>query len=75
MMRNMAGMMKKVQDMQARLCLGRFGVDAKGWVGPGMGVDDDSIAYKAAIIEKAAAFQHPVDDHAVALLVAFGGYE
>ncbi len=59
----------------AALCLGRFGADAKGWVGPGMGVDDDGIAHKAAIIEKAAAFQHPVDDHAVALLAAFGGYE
>jgi len=40
-----------------------------------MGIDDDGIAHKAAIIEKAAAFQHPVDDHAVALLAAFGGYE
>jgi len=55
------------------LCLGRFGADAKGWVGPGMGIDDDGIAHKAAIIEKAAAFQHPVDDHAVAHLAAFGG--
>lgn len=59
----------------AALCLGRFGADAKGWVGPGMGVDDDGIAHKAAIIEKAVARQQPVDDHAVALLAAFGGYE
>jgi nicotinate-nucleotide--dimethylbenzimidazole phosphoribosyltransferase len=40
-----------------------------------MGVDDDGIAHKAAIIEKAVARQQPVDDHAVALLAAFGGHE
>ena len=59
----------------AALCLGRFGADAKGWVGPGMGVDDDGIVHKAAIIEKAVARQQPVDDHAVTLLAAFGGHE
>ena len=39
----------------AALCLGRFGTDAKSWVGPGMGVDDDGIAHKAATFDKAVA--------------------
>ena len=59
----------------AALCLGRFGADAKGWISPGIGVDADGIAHKTAIVEKAVARQQPVDDHAVALLVAFGGHE
>ena len=59
----------------AALCLGRFGADAKGWVGPGMVVDDDGIAHKAAIIRKVVARQQPVDDQAVALLAAFGGHQ
>ena len=59
----------------AALCLGRFGSDAKGWVGPGTGLDADGVAHKAFIIEKAFAQQQPVDDHPVALLAAFGGRE
>ena len=59
----------------AALCLGRFGADAKGWVSPGVKVDDDGFAHKAAIIEKAVARQKPVDDHAVVFLAAFGGHD
>ena len=55
--------------------MGRFGSDAKGWVGPGTGLDADGVAHKAFIIEKAFAQQQPVDDHPVALLAAFGGRE
>ena len=59
----------------AALCLGRFGADAKGWVGPGTGLDEDGVAHKAAVIEQALAKQQPVDDHPLALLAAFGGHE
>jgi nicotinate-nucleotide--dimethylbenzimidazole phosphoribosyltransferase len=59
----------------AALCLGQFGADAKGWVGPGTGLDKDGVAHKAAIIEQALAKQQPVDDHPLALLAAFGGHE
>ena len=59
----------------AALCLGRFGSDARGWVGPGTGMDADGVAHKASIIEKAFAQQQPIDDHPVALLAAFGGRE
>jgi nicotinate-nucleotide--dimethylbenzimidazole phosphoribosyltransferase len=59
----------------AALCLGRFGADAKGWVGPGTGLDEDGVAHKAAVIDKALAVQQPVGDHPVALLAAFGGRE
>ena len=27
----------------AALCLGQFGADATGWVGPGTGLDDDGV--------------------------------
>ena len=59
----------------AALCLGRFGADAKGWVGPGTGLDEDGVAHKAAVIEQALAKQQPIDDHPLALLAAFGGHE
>ena len=59
----------------AALCLGRFGSNANTWVGPGTGLDDEGVAHKARVIEKALAVQQPVDDHVVALLAAFGGRE
>ena len=57
------------------LCLGRFGADANSWVGPGTGLDDEGVAHKATVIERAFAAQKPVHDHAVELLTAFGGRE
>jgi nicotinate-nucleotide--dimethylbenzimidazole phosphoribosyltransferase len=59
----------------AALCLGRFGADATGWVGPGTGLDDDGVKHKAKVIEAALAVQSPVAQHPVALLAAFGGRE
>ena len=59
----------------AALCLGRFGADAKGWVGPGTGLDENGVAHKASVIEQALAKQQPVGDHPLALLAAFGGHE
>lgn len=44
----------------AALCLDRFGADTKCWIGPVMEVDDAGIARRAAIIEKAPAFQQPL---------------
>lgn len=59
----------------AALCLGRFGADATGWVGPGTGLDDDGVKHKAKIIEAARIVQGEVDQHPVSLLAAFGGRE
>ena len=59
----------------AALCLGRFGADAKGWVGPGTGLDEDGVAHKVTVIDQALAKQQPIDDHPLALLAAFGGHE
>ena len=59
----------------AALCLGRFGADATGWVGPGTGLDDDGVKHQAKVIEAALAAQSPVAQHPVALLAAFGGRE
>ena len=39
----------------AALCLGRFGADAAGWVGPGTGLDEDGVKHKAKVIEAALA--------------------
>lgn len=59
----------------AALCLGRFGADAAGWVGPGTGLDDEGVARKARVIEAALAAQAPVAQDPVSLLAAFGGRE
>ena len=59
----------------AALCLGRFGADAMGWVGPGTGLDDAGVIKKASIIEMAVTVQAPVAQDPVSLLAAFGGRE
>lgn len=59
----------------AALCLGRFGGDAKGWVGPGTGLDDKGVAHKASVIESAVKIQQHSGGHTIALLAAFGGRE
>ena len=59
----------------AAVCMGRFGGDAAGWVGPGTGLDDDGVAKKAAIVDKATEIHGRLNDNPVKLLAAYGGRE
>lgn len=59
----------------AALCMGRFGGDANGWVGPGTGLDQAGVTHKAMIVQ--AAIDRHGDDQTdvISLLSAFGGRE
>lgn len=59
----------------AALCMGRFGGDAAGWVGPGTGLDDEGVSKKAAIVDQAVALHGRINNNPVALLAAYGGRE
>lgn len=59
----------------AAVCMGRFGGDAAGWVGPGTGLDDEGVSKKASVVDQAVTLHGRLNDNPVALLAAYGGRE
>ena len=59
----------------AALSMGRFGGDAGRWVGPGTGLDDEGVAYKAKIVDRAFARHGRLNDNPVSLMAHYGGRE
>jgi nicotinate-nucleotide--dimethylbenzimidazole phosphoribosyltransferase len=59
----------------AALSMGRFGGDAPRWVGPGTGLDDDGVAHKAKIVERAFDLHGRCNRDPVSLLATYGGRE
>ncbi len=83
--------MEAVMDKPDILCLGEMGIanttiasailhalyggKARDWVGPGTGVDDEGVAHKARVIEKAVALHKAHLDDPLAILTRLGGRE
>lgn len=59
----------------AALCHGLFGGEAADWVGPGTGVDDDRLAAKVALVEKAVALHRDALGDPLQVLCCLGGRE
>ncbi|NCF49672.1 MAG: nicotinate-nucleotide--dimethylbenzimidazole phosphoribosyltransferase [Bacteroidetes bacterium] len=59
----------------AALCMGRFGGDAAGWVGPGTGLDEAGVNHKTTIVQAANDRHGRLNDDPVLLLAAYGGRE
>ncbi len=83
--------MEAVADKPDILCLGEMGIanttiasamlyalyggEARGWVGPGTGVDDEGVARKAEVIERAVELHGPHLSDPLAVLTRLGGRE
>jgi len=59
----------------AALCLGLFGGDAQGWVGPGTGVDAEGLARKIAVVTEGVAHNKPAMTDPFEVLRCVGGNE
>ena len=59
----------------AALMMGRFGGDARRWVGPGTGLDDEGVTHKAKIVDQAFARHGNLNGDPVSLLAHYSGRE
>ncbi len=87
----MAYGMQAVAERPDVLCLGEMGIanttvasalllalhggEARDWVGPGTGVDDEGVQHKARVIEEAVALHRPHLSDPLAILTRLGGRE
>ena len=59
----------------AAIAYSLYGGAAKDWVGPGTGVDDDGLALKAEVVERAVSLHHAHLDDPLEVLRRLGGRE